>query len=261
MNLSHRIIIVDDEPPARDIIEVFVERTPDLVCVATCANAMQALEAINQFKPDLLFLDIQMPEMTGIDLMNLRLANRPDIILTTAYPDFALKSYEFAVLDYLVKPIAFDRFVQAIIKFREKRSQFPPTSPGGWSAVSTPPLGTDQPLDDTMPNSPPNVSSVWLREEKRLLQIPFEEIFYVEGLKDYVKVHLNGKMILTHLSIGKAEELFQPPTFVRIHRSHIVRQSAIRLIDGNTVVLTNDVKLLIGPLYREELKRYISALR
>ncbi len=261
MNPSHRVIIVDDEPPARDIIEVFVERTPDLVCVAICANAMQALEAIDQFKPNLLFLDIQMPEMTGIDLMNLRLANRPDIILTTAFPDFALKSYEFAVLDYLVKPIAFERFVQAIVKFRERRSQFPLASPGGWSAVAAPPFVNDQRRNDSLPGSPPSVSSVWLREEKRLLQIPFEEIFYVEGLKDYVKVYLNGKMILTHVSIGKAEEIFQPPTFVRIHRSHIVRQSAIRLIDGNTLILTNGVKLLIGPLYREELKRYISALR
>lgn len=253
MNQPFRVVIVDDEPPARDIIEVFVGRDADLQIVATCSNAMQAVDAMQRLAPHLLFLDIQMPEMTGIDLMNLRVPNRPDIILTTAYPEYALKSYDFAVVDYLVKPFAFERFVEAVLKFKAKQARI--ALPTGWSAID--------PVATTDPNGNPSVgdTSVWLREEKRLLQIPYEDIFYVEGLKDYVKVFLKDEMILTHMSIGKAETLFRPPAFVRIHRSHIVRRSAIRLIDGNSIQLTNGVNLLIGPLYRDELKKFISALR
>ncbi len=254
MSQPYRVIIVDDEPPARDIIEVFIGRIPDLLCVATCANAHQAADAIQQMKPDLMFLDIQMPEMTGMDLMNLRLSNRPDIILTTAYPEYALKSYEFAVVDYLVKPIAYERFLQAVVKFKEK--QVRTAGLPDWAAVETSP-----PENQDSSASPLGEDSVWLREEKRLLQIPHDDVLYVEGMKDYVKVFLKDQMILTHMTIGKAEELFRPPVFVRIHRSHIVKRSAIRLIDGNTIRLTNGTELQIGPLFREELKKFISVLK
>lgn len=254
MNQPYRVIIVDDEPPARDIVEVFVGRVPYLQCVATCASAHQALDVIQHQKPDLVFLDIQMPEITGIDLMNLRLPSRPDIILTTAYPQYALESYEFSVLDYLMKPIAYERFMQAIVKFKEKQIQS--NRVPDWSAVNPLQANTMNPTAD-----PLNDESVWLREEKRLLQIPYEDVLYVEGMKDYVKVYLKDQMILTHMNIGKAEELFRPPAFVRIHRSHIVRRSAIRLIDGNSVRLTNGTELQIGSFYREELKKFISALR
>jgi two-component system LytT family response regulator len=255
MNKLYHVIIVDDEPPARDLINVFVERISDLQCVAQCANAQQAIQAIQGLKPDLIFLDISMPEMTGIDLLNLRLTNRPEIILTTAYQDYALKGYEFAVLDYLMKPIAFERFVQAIVRFREKTESLTKGENGSESAstgyVTISESSTEQTID----------RAVWLREEKRLLQIPYDDVLYIEGMKDYVKVFLKDQMIMTHLSIGKAEELFQPPQFVRIHRSHIVRRSAIRLIDGNTIQLTNRTELQIGPAYRDELKKYISMLR
>lgn len=261
MNPLYRVIVVDDEPPARDLLAVFVARLSDLVCVTTCSNAMQALQAIDQYKPDLMFLDIQMPEMTGMDLMSLRLPHCPDIVLTTAYPEYALKSYDFSVLDYLVKPIAFDRFVQAVVKFREKRGHPVAASPKAeWATVDDlqhTVLATD--TDATLDQK--DQQSVWLREEKRLLQIRYSEVLFIEGLKDYVKVFLKDQMIMTHMNIGKAEELFRPPTFVRIHRSHIVRRAAIRLIDGNRVILTSGTELLIGPFYRDDLKKYISVLR
>ncbi|GAA4461451.1 LytTR family DNA-binding domain-containing protein [Nibrella saemangeumensis] len=241
---------MDDEPPARDVIEVFVNRVPDLQCVAICGNAHQAIDAIQQWQPHLVFLDIQMPDMTGIDLLQLQLPLRPEIVITTAYSEHALKSYEFAVLDYLMKPISYERFMQAVVKFKQKQINPQPN----WSAIS--PLPADE--ANTVSSSE---QSVWLREEKRLLQIPYEEILYVEAMKDYVKVYLKEQMILTHLTIGKAEELFPPPYFIRIHRSHIVRRGAIRLIDGNLIRLVNDTELQIGPNFRDELKKYISALR
>jgi two-component system LytT family response regulator len=239
MNKPYRVIIVDDEPPARDLINVFVERIPDLHCVAQCANAQQAIQAIQGLKPDLVFLDIRMPEMSGIDLLNLRLTNRPEIILTTAYQDYALKSYEFAVLDYLMKPIAFERFVQAIVRFRDKMESLAKGEDGLESALT----GYVTIPESFIKQTNGIERAVWLREEKRLLQIPYDDVLYIEGMKDYVKVFLTDQMIMTHLSMGKAEELFQPPQFVRIHRSHIVRRSAIRLIDGNTIQLTNRVEL------------------
>ncbi|MFT4032705.1 MAG: response regulator transcription factor [Siphonobacter sp.] len=231
----YRVIIVDDEPPARDILDVFIGRMSELTCVAICANVYEALVAIEQYKPDLVFLDIQMPELTGIDLLSLALPHQPAFILTTAYSQYAVESYNFNVVDYLLKPIVFDRFVKAILKFKGSTS-------------------TQLDIDlNTTVHYPTN--SVWIREEKRLLQIPFDRVLYIEGMKDYVKVFLTDQMIMSHMSIGKAEELFIPPTFVRIHRSYLVRLSAIRIIDGNTVLLDGGIELPIGPLYREMLKK------
>ncbi len=243
MEQSYRIVIVDDEPPARDIIEEFTNHVPDLEIVAICGNAREALEAIQNLKPDLVFLDIQMPEMTGMELMKIPLTDRPEFVLTTAYPQYALESYDFATLDYLMKPIAFDRFMATVVKLREKRK-----------------LGKGQPNWEFVDSSL-NGESIWVRDGKRVLQIPNEEIFYVEGWKDYVKVFYNDKMLLTHLSLGQAEAVFQTPTFVRIHRSHIIRVAAIRVIDGNEVELSNGIKLDIGQKYREDVKKYIPFLR
>ncbi|GAB2558403.1 LytR/AlgR family response regulator transcription factor [Spirosoma areae] len=257
MKKSYRVVVLDDEPPARELTELFVNRMPDLTCVATCSNAMQGLEAIQQLKPDLLFLDIEMPEMTGLELISLPITPRPEIILTTAYPQYALSSYEFSVLDYLVKPISFERFVKAIVKFREKRQGNAPVSTAG---DSTDPMLAVSPPDDLPAPPVTDTASVWLREEKHLLQIPYDDILYVEGLKDYVKVFLRDQMIMSHMSIGKAEKLFTPPQFVRVHRSYIVPLSAIRRINGNTITLTNGTQLLIGPNYRQQLSKYIAAL-
>ncbi|MFT4031189.1 MAG: response regulator transcription factor [Siphonobacter sp.] len=237
----YQVIIVDDEPPARDILEVFIGRIPNLTCVAVCANVYQALAAMEEHKPDLVFLDIQMPELTGMDLLGMPMPHSPVFILTTAYSQYAVDSYNFKVIDYLLKPIAFERFVKAILKFKESKAS------------------TDEVMEVNESFSHTK-DSVWIREEKRLLQIPFEEVVYLEGMKDYVKVFLKDQMIMSHMGLGKAEELFIPPTFVRIHRSYLVRLSAIRVIDGNTVLLDGGIEVPIGPHYREMLKKTISAL-
>lgn len=242
MENPYRVVIVDDEPPARDLMATFVGRVPDLQTVACCANALDALEAIQRLKPQLVFLDIQMPGMTGMELMELPFADRPDFVLTTAYPHYAAQSYDVATLDYLVKPIAFERFMQSVVRFKKKRTEAGKTVT--WE----------------VPDAPATGESVWLREEKRLLQIPYQEVLYVEGNKDYVKVFLPGQTILTHLTLGKAAELFRPPAFIPIHRSYLVRRAAIRLIDGNRLRLTNGTELPIGPSYRESLKKYITLL-
>lgn len=246
------VIIIDDEPPARQLLEEWVSRIPDLMSVGSFTNAMDGIVGIQQHQPDLVFLDIQMPEMTGLDLISLLAEPRPEIILTTAYTQYALASYDFSVLDYLLKPIAFDRFVKAIHKFHQKRIL---------SLASTGGTSQPEPTHEFI-NAPPASNSIWVREEKRWIQLPVQQIIYIEGLKDYVKVYTRDEMIMTHLSIGQAEKVFAPPQFVRVHRSYIVLLSAIRTIDGNTISLTNGKTLQIGgPTYRDELKKHIVGLR
>lgn len=261
MEKSFEVIIIDDEPPARDILKIFIAKVPFLRTVAVCSNAIQAIDAIEDLKPDLIFLDISMPEMSGMELLSLNLKTRPEVILTTAYTDYAVKSYDFDVIDYLVKPIPFDRFYKAALKFRDKRRVAEETSLTVHPVLQDALPGQSLPIPPGEPILSAEDGFVWLREEKRLLQIPLKEVVYIEGLKDYVKVFLNDRMIVTHMNIGKAEKIFIEPLFLRIHRSHIVRRAAIRVIDGNSVVLTTGKELLIGPNYREELKKHIGDLR
>lgn len=242
MKQPYRVVIVDDEPPARDIIEVYVNRVPDLEIVAICANAHQALDEVHNLKPDLVFLDIQMPEITGMEMLRIPMIDRPEFVLTTAYPQYAAESYDFSALDYLTKPIAFERFMETVVRFRKKKTL---QNQSSWELVN--------------PHTPGEV--VWLKDGKRILQIPNGEISHVEGWKDYVKVYYKDKMLLTHLNLGQAEAVFQPPVFVRIHRSYIIRVAAIRIIDGNEIELSNGIKLDIGQKYREEVKKYIPYLR
>lgn len=237
--MRYTVLIVDDEPPARALLADFVSRLDDLHCLASCANALQALQVLQTQPPDLVLLDIQMPELTGLQLLSMPLMPRPAVILTTAYPQYALTSYDYAVVDYLLKPIAFERFVNAIHKFRQQKDRAAVQQPA-------PPASTD--------------SLVWLRQDKQLRQIAPTSVLFVEGLRDYVKVHLMDEFILTHLSIGQAEALFKPPRFVRVHRSYLVQLSAIRLIEGNTLTLLTGRQLPIGPHYRQQLRHYVPNL-
>lgn len=239
--MPYRVVIVDDEPLARDIVVGYVSKVPDLQTFAVCGNAVEAWEAIQTGKPDLVFLDIQMPGMTGLELINILPTNRPEFVLTTAYPQYAVESYGFAVLDYLMKPISFELFMRAFIKFKEKRKTS--ISTGEFAAFS------------------PTGESVWLRLDKGLRQLAFSEVLRVKGEKDYVEIFLDDEKMLIHMNLLKAEQLFPAPEFLRIHKSHIVRQTAIRSIEGNTLTLSNGTDLPIGPSYRQELKKYIPLLK
>ena len=240
---QYRVIIVDDEPIAREIVEDHVGKVPELETVAVCANAHEAYEAIQRLKPDLVFLDIQMPGMTGLELMAQPFAHCPDYVLTTAYPDYAVQSYDFSVLHYLMKPITFERFMAAVIKFLNKHT------PGG--DPEPPGLVSSSPVD----------GSIWLRVEKSTQRIRDNNILYVKGETNYVMVYLeNGKKVLTHMNMAKAEKVFMFPVFIRIHKSYIVRLSAIDKVEGNTVTLSDGTKVFIGPKFREKLKQVIPIL-
>ncbi len=245
-------VIVDDEPLAQELIERFIGRLPYLSLAGKFDNAIQALEAIGRIKPDLVFLDINMPEMTGIELLNVLSMGRPSIIITTAYPQYALEGFEYDAVDYLIKPIAFDRFMKAVNKVREKlliqpeEMEYNPV-PDARKVIEI----EKHPAEKELPNAE---KFFMVKEDKKLVKVNIRDIVFVEGMKDYVKIHLFNNFLVTHITMTKISELLPAPRFIRINRSFIVQVSFIKLIEGNTVETSNGKKLAIGINYRDSMK-------
>jgi len=163
------VIIVDDEPLAQEVIETYVSKFPALNLIAKCSNAVEAFEVLNNNSIDLMFLDIQMPQISGIDFLK-TLPNPPQVIFTTAYSEYAMDGYELNVVDYLLKPISLDRFAKAVNKAVAKEQQ----------------------LQENEPNIPTNTETsdyIFVKADKKLIKIRFDQIYYIEGLKDYVILH------------------------------------------------------------------------
>jgi len=198
-----RCIIIDDEPLAQNVIENYLKQFPFIKLIAKCENAPNALVYIKEQKIDLMFLDISMPFISGIDFIK-TFQNPPKIILTTAYKEFAIDSYELNVLDYLLKPISFERFLKAINKLVIHR------------------------LEDAQPgiNDSETDAFIYVKHEKKNVKILFSEILFIESLKDYIKVHTKDKTIITQISISAIEKRL-PDNFLRIHRSFIIAKDKI----------------------------------
>ena len=236
-------LIIDDEPLARALLKKFVDRVPTLSCLGECSNAVEAVTVIHNQRPDLIFLDINMPEMTGIELLKSFTATRPQIIVTTAYPNYALDGYEYDVTDYLLKPIPFDRFLKAINRVRDRI--------GSAGTVENPPpdTGTAVGEDKLIANK-----FLWVKEDKKMVNVNTDEILYVEGMKDYVKIFLSDKMVVTHITMSRMEQLLPTLDFIRVNRSYIVRRSAIVAVNGNTIEMVNKKEVPIGINYRELIR-------
>jgi DNA-binding LytR/AlgR family response regulator len=249
MNQSLRCFIIDDEPPARELIEKFVRRVPFLEVIGTCSNAVDALFEVQQLQPDLIFLDVEMPEMTGFEFIRLLPAKRPAVIMITAYPHYAVDGFEHQVADYLLKPVSFERFMRAVNRVI---GDLPvPTLP---TPVSTPPDVTMSPLSVPSGNGPDPVSIsdfLLVKEDKKLIRLMLDEIILVEGLKDYLKIHTTSRSLITHMTMTKIESMLPANLFLRVNRSYIVRQGAIREINGNQIITTDARKIPIGITYRE----------
>lgn len=243
-------LIVDDEPLARRLLERFVDRVPSLKLVSSCNNSVDAVEALYETHPTLLFLDVQMPEVTGFDLLDTLTDNRPQVVLTTAYPQYAVEGYEYDVTDYLLKPIRFERFLRAINKVRallntgqSRTNQIPlPGSKGVLNGGAVPETARSE------------GSYIWLNVNKKQIHVNTQEVFFVESLKDYVKFHLSAQTVLVHSSLHKVEQLLPTNQFIRINRSYIIRHGAILSVQANMVELTNKQKLPIGICYRESVR-------
>lgn len=222
-------IIVDDEQHAIDVLEHYVKQIPSLQLLASFTNPLQALELLNREKVDLLFLDIQMPEISGLDFIR-AIQGRSKVILTTAYSEFVTEGFELEVEDYLLKPIPFPRFIKAI-----QRTQSIPSSPD--------PAATDTTMDDYF--------FVKTELKGKMLRINFSDIDYIESMKNYVAIHHNGMKTMALLTMKDLEDRLPATRFLRIHRSFIIAVDKITAIEGNTVLLRNvKESILLGETYR-----------
>lgn len=243
------VIIVDDEPLALDVLETYIEKLPDLNLVKKCNNALEANEALKSNDIDLMFLDIQMPQLTGIDFLR-TLANPPKVIFTTAYANYAVEGFELNAVDYLLKPISLDRFMKAVNKAQEQLSMEKRDAAG--AGTNNEAAGED------------GSDFIFVKADKKLIKVNYEDIVYIEGLKDYVIIRMNNGRVITLQTMKSLEEKLPPLLFKRIHRSYIVGIKKIKAVIGNMVevIEKNQPKHLpIGKNYREELLEMINKNR
>lgn len=239
-----KCILVDDEHLARQLLENFVLKFPRLELVAKCKNPLEAMEVLQNEQVDLIFLDIQMPELTGIEFLQ-TLSHKPFVIFTTAYTEYALEGYQLDVIDYLVKPFAFERFAQATNKAIERFDLMQ-------RADSPKPQPTPQ---QAQPEVPTN-DFMTVKADHKLYKVKFADISYVEGMKAYVSFYLPDRRIVALESLKKLEEQLPAKQFMRIHKSYIVAFDKVSAIEGNQVEIEGK-KLPIGKSYKEEvLKRF-----
>ena len=236
-----KVIIVDDEPLALDVIETYVFRMPNLELIARCNNAFEANEALKNNEIDLMFLDIQMPQLTGIDFLK-TLKTPPMVIFTTAYQQYAVEGFELNAIDYLLKPISMDRFMKAVNKASE---QYELHHKEVKTVVHTEgAAAADKP------------DYIFVKADKKLQRVKFSEILYIEGLKDYVIIRTETGRIISLQTMKSLEDKLPVAQFVRVHRSFIVGMDKIHAIVGNMVeVIEKGVAkhLPIGKNYRDEL--------
>jgi len=229
-----RCLVVDDEPPAREIIRRYIEEVPTLELAGECANALQAFALLQQQPVDLMFLDIRMPQLNGIDFLK-TLKNPPKVIFTTAYSEYALEGYELDVVDYLMKPIPFDRFLKAVNK----------AFPSGVSKTET----------AAAPGEKKGEAFLYFRADRKMVKVMLTDILYIESMKDYIKVFTINGTIITKQSITSVEEMLPEKEFIRVHRSYIVSLNRIKTFTSELIEI-DKTEIPIGKLYRNEvLKR------
>ena len=231
-----RCIAVDDEPLALDIITDYVAKVPELTLVASTTNAIDALAMVQNGEVDLAFLDVQMPELTGLQFLKI-INGKCDVILTTAYPQYALDGYELNVVDYLLKPIAFDRFYRSVQKVLANRSQQVP------SPVAIQPPGN-------------SVDFIFVKTEHKIQRVDLDDILYIEGLKDYISIYTAEERVVTLQNMKKMEDILPSGRFVRVHRSYIVALDKIVSIERGRIFIEDKV-IPVGDTYRDTFYKYI----
>jgi DNA-binding LytR/AlgR family response regulator len=227
-----KCIIVEDETLAQDVIRNHLEHFDQFELVGVCRNAQEAAETLKQQEVDLMFLDIRMPGMSGLHFLR-SLTDPPLVVLTTAYAEYALESYDFNVIDYLLKPISLERFTRAVNKLLNGRL-YPLTT-------KEPPAGADH---------------IFIKSNSKFFRVNFSEILYVEGMKDYLKVHTPDYTLVTHQTMNDIEKTLPPRQFIRVHRSYLVAVGHIRSIYGNSIEL-GKTTIPIGINYKESVMTLI----
>ena len=233
-------LVVDDEPMARRLLQQYIEQTPSLTLQDSIGNPLQALERLQESPPDILFLDVQMPELTGTSLLKV-LKKKPIVVLTTAYSEYALEGYELEVTDYLLKPITFERFLKCIERITHDLTA-EPDGPTASQGLASPALGAPQ--------------FFFVKDGTKSVRINFDEITHIEGLKDYVKIHTLNKRITTLQSLKKLMETLPAGEFVRVHHSYIVALRWVEEVHRDEVII-GDTSVPVSDTYRKDLKEII----
>lgn len=235
--MNIRCIIVDDEPLALEILEAYTQKIPELEHVGSFSNGIEALQFLKQNSVDLILLDIEMPELTGIQLMKV-LDNPPKVIFTTAYDQYAITSYELEAVDYLLKPIEFARFLAAIEKTRK--------------------ILTANPTQNHQ-NSTTEESFFFIKTEHRIQRIEKANIQYIEGMKNYLRIVTEKEKYMTLQSFKQLQNHLPAPHFLRVHKSYIVAINKIDCIERNRIRI-GDTRIPIGETYKQEVQKHINGL-
>ena len=230
-----RCIVVDDEPLAVEMLAAFIRKTPSLELTATFTDPVLALSAIGEEKPDLVFLDIQMPDLNGLELSRL-LPQDTRVIFTTAFRQYAFESYEVEALDYLLKPIRYNKFIESVSKAEK------------W-------METRQAAGKTEKNR----RSAFIKADGKYRNIDFDQILYVEGMKDYVLIRLESETepIVTHMTMKAIEEKLPSDMFMRVHRSYVVALDKITAIDSCGDILIDKISVPVSDSYRKEIEKHV----
>jgi len=233
-----KALIIDDEPLAHVVINEYAKELPFLEIVGECHLAVEAISILNEQEIDVLFLDINMPKLTGLDFLR-SLKIIPKVIITSAHPEFALESFDLDVCDYLLKPFRFDRFLKAVNKVHELLQ-----------------------LETITKSSADSVSSddqqLFIKSEKRLINILLSEIYYLESYGNYVKVWLEDAFHLTPKTLSYFNETLPSTDFFRIHKSIILNRRYIKYVEGNFVIMKNETQLPIGKNQRNSFKEFLA---
>lgn len=238
-----KCIVIDDEPWACALLEDYVRKIPFFELIDSSNNPIEAIHKIQNEEIDLAFLDIQMPELTGIQLMKI-VQNKCRVILTTAYSDYALESYDYNVIDYLLKPISFDRFYIAASKAKELI------------------LDNSKEIlksEVTIPQTTVHLNEfIFVKTNKKTVKLDYSDILYIEGLKDYIAFHTTKEKLLVLDSLKAIETTLPASTFIRVHKSFIVSVNAIESIERNRIFLKNQAIIPIGETYRDNFMNKIN---
>ncbi len=235
-------LIADDEALARDVIKNYVSKLERLHLTATCTNGSEVYNFLKNNTVDLVFLDIKMPQLTGIELLK-TIKNVPPVIITTAYREFALEGYEWNVIDYLLKPVSFPRFLKAIDKFDSW------INPGG---ITNDPIQQVEVIEHSADHF------IYVKADKKMIKVVLKDLLFIEGMKDYVKINTTNGSIITYQTIMYFEEKLSSNQFIRIHRSYIVSLQHINAFTASQIEIGEQV-LPIGASYAKQVAQKLGA--
>ncbi|MVN76511.1 response regulator [Hymenobacter sp. HMF4947] len=237
-----RCIAVDDEAYATRLLASYIHKIPNLALAGTTTNPLEALQWVQEGRADLVFLDIQMPELTGLQFLKI-CGPRCKVVLTTAYPEYALEGYEHDVVDYLLKPIAFDRFLRAV-----QKAQALLPAPAPVAALPSVPA----------PGTPAAADYLFVKgdSKNKYLKINYADILYIEGLKNYVSIYAAGQRVVTYQTLRDLEAQLPQPPFVRVHKSYIISLDHLRMVEGHTLHVGSE-SITVGETYREAFFKLI----